>query len=234
MTDPMTVSDRMQARIAEWEAALDPRAVFLDCYSRMTRNVLISADSGEFFDAVWVRQLLQRFADYYFDALESYEADDPATPAVWRAAHDASQFPETAVLQKLLLGINAHINYDLVFAVSDLLTPEWETLDDQALELRFADHCHVNAVIGRTIDEVQDEVVERYEPVMGIVDAVLGPLDERITVRLISQWRDEVWQRAVQFVQLSDADGRQEFRRQVEASTLARADQILLRRGWVG
>lgn len=232
MPDPeMMAVDRMQARIAQWAAAADPRAIFLDCYCRMTENVLAGIDGGEFFDGAWVRSLLHRFADYYFDALDAYETDDRATPAVWRAAHDTAFYGETAALQKLLLGINAHINYDLVFALADLLAPEWDRLGVAGQEQRFADHCHVNVIIGRTIDQVQDEVVERNSPIMGLVDGLLGPLDELIALRLVSDWRDEVWQRAVCYVELGDRAAREQLREQVEAVTLERADRILLRWG---
>lgn len=225
----LTITDRMQGRITAWEAASDPRAVFLSCYKCMTENVLAAIDGGEFSDAVWVSELLQRFAGYYFDALEEYEADAAATPAVWRLAHDQALHHHTAVLQKMLLGINAHINYDLVFALADLLAPEWEQLTPVQREERFADHSHVNAIIGRTIDTVQDDVIERYSPSMDLLDKLLGPLDEMIASRLIADWRDEVWRQSVRFLELTSPDERDELRRQVEARTLHKANVILLR-----
>ena len=231
LANDLIVTDRMQDRIAAWEAASDPRAIFLSCYQCMTGNVLTAIDSGEFNDAAWVHSLLRRFAEYYFDALDEYDADAPATPAVWRLAHDEARRDHRAVLQKMLLGINAHINYDLVFALADLLTPEWDQLTPDQREERFADHCHVNAIIGRTIDTVQDEVVDRYSPLMDLLDKLVGPLDEMIASRLISDWRDEVWQNSMRYMQLTSPDDRDDMRRQVEAATLRRADFILLRHG---
>lgn len=225
----VTVIDRMQQQIAAWEAAADPRAVFLDCYRCMTENVLAAIDGGEFNDAAWVSDLLGRFAEYYFTALDEYDADAGATPAVWRLAHDQALHHHTAVLQKMLLGINAHINYDLVFALSDLLAPEWEQLTPTLREARFADHCHVNAIIGRTIDTVQDDVIDRYSPLMVLVDKLLGPLDELIASRLIADWRDEVWRQAVRYLEMTSSDERDELRREVEAATLHKAGFILLR-----
>lgn len=225
----LTVTDRMQESIVIWEAASDPRAVFLSCYKCMTENVLVAIEGGEFRDATWVGHLLQRFADYYFDALEEYEADAPATPAVWRLAHDEALRQQTAVLQKMLLGINAHINYDLVFALADLLEPEWDQLTPGQREERHADHCHVNTIIGRTIDTVQDDVMERYSPSMDLLDKLLGPLDEMIASRLISGWREEVWQQAVRYLELPYPNEREELRRQIEVATLRKANIILLR-----
>lgn len=225
----LTVLERMDRVIADWEAEGDRRAVFLSCYQRMTGNVLAAIDGGEFYDAAWVNHLLHHFADYYFDALSEYEASDAATPAVWQLAHDEARRRQTAVLQKMLLGINAHINYDLVFALADLLAPEWDELTPGQREERFADHCHVNAIISRTIDTVQDEVVDRYSPSMEVLDKLLGPLDEMIASRLISDWRDDVWREAVRYIELAGPDERADLRRQVEARTLHLANLILLR-----
>ncbi len=229
-TTELIITGRMQDRITAWEAASDPRAVFLSCYQFMTGNVLTAIETGEFHDAAWVGNLLRRFAEYYFDALDEYDADASAAPAVWRLAHDEALRHRTAVLQKMLLGINAHINYDLVFALADLLAPEWDQLTASQREERFTDHCHVNAIIGRTIDAVQDQVVERYSPSMDLLDKLLGPLDEMIASRLIADWRDDVWDKAVRYIELVGQDERADLRLQVEVTTLQRANFILLRR----
>src|SRR4030065_45099 len=104
----------MQTRIRQWEEASDQRAIFLTCYLMMTRNMLSAISQHEFNDAAWVDQLLHRFAEYYFVALEAYEQDPAAAPSVWRLAHNTTQDPSALALQNLLLGVNAHINYDLV------------------------------------------------------------------------------------------------------------------------
>ena len=51
------------------------------------------------------------------------------------------------VLQNLLLGINAHINYDLVLTIYDMPAPEWERLTEEQRRRRFQDHCTVNVII---------------------------------------------------------------------------------------
>jgi hypothetical protein len=218
----------MQALIRRWEAAADRRSIFLSCYMLMTGNMLAAIDAGEFDDAGWVNILLHRFADYYFDALAAYEQDSPATPAVWRLAFDAARRPQTQVLQNLLLGVSAHINYDLVLTLVDMLEREWAGLSQDQRGRRYADHCHVNQVIGRTVDSVQDTIVERLAPALDIVDKLLGPLDEWMASRLITHWRDQVWQNAVLLMETPHQAERERLRYQVEAASLQRADAILL------
>jgi len=200
----------------------------------MTRNTLSAIDLGEFEDAPWVSALLRRFADYYFAALETYERSLPDTPTVWLYAFNPAYLADAHPLQHLILGVNAHINYDLVFALEDLLAPEWLRLPSDRRRLRYRDHCHVNAIIAQTIDSVQDWVVERYTPAVGAVDAWMGRLDEWMISRLITAWRDQVWTSATRLVELPADSERQAFRWELERSSVHRARAILGESGLAG
>lgn len=223
------IIERMQGHLGRWEQTGDRRAVFLSCYSLMTQNMLAAIARGEFQDPVWVNHLLHHFADYYFVALEAYEQDPITAPPVWQIAHDCCCSPNLKALQNLLLGVNAHINYDLVLAVSDLLQDEWANLSPKQRELRYADHCKVNLIIAQTIDVVQDQVVERYDPAMDLVDKLMGSLDEWLVSRLITDWRDQVWRHAVERVMASQAE-HELLTQKVEKACLEIANSILLKR----
>jgi hypothetical protein len=220
MQDELSVVDRMQERIDRWDQANDPRAVFLSCYVLMTRNVLGALDTGEFADAAWVSHLLNHFAGYYFDALDAYEAGEERAPDVWRRAHDAARRPNTPAISLLLLGVNAHINYDLVLAVADRLGPEWPALSDEGRRARYEDYCRVNDVIGRTIDSVQDTILDRREHIMALVDTLFGPVDEWLVSRGITEWREEVWRHAIRRVETTDDAQREVLRQEVEAAAM--------------
>jgi hypothetical protein len=221
---------RMEDLVSQWQVAADRRAIFLHCYLVMTRNMQSALDAGEFHDEPWVTALLQRFAGYYFDALDVYEQDQARAPAVWQITHTAAAEPKTHVLQNLMLGINAHINYDLVLALLDMLEPEWAELDEERRLARYRDHCHVNTIIGRSIDTVQDEVVEAVEPALDVIDRLFGRLDEWAASRLIASWREDVWKAAQRLLLAGSGDAREQVRREVEGATLRRANAILLRR----
>jgi hypothetical protein len=212
--------DRMQERIDRWERSGDPHAVFLSCYALMTRNMLDALDAGEFADGAWVARLLHHFAGYYFDALDAYEAGKEGSPAVWRCAHDAARRANTPAISLLLLGVNAHINYDLVLAVADLLDPEWPSLSDEERRARYEDYCRVNDTIGRTIDSVQDTILEKREPLMALVDTLFGPVDEWLVSRGITEWREEVWEHAVRRVETTGDAQREVLRQEIEASAM--------------
>lgn len=227
------VLEQMQSWIDRWENAQDRRAIFLSCYSMMTRNMLIALENGEFLDAVWVNDLLHRFADYYFIALDAYDKQPDDSPAVWRLAFETCPRRDVHVLQHLMLGVNAHINYDLVYVIVDMLQSEWSQLSDEDKVRRYRDHCHVNEVIFRTINAVQDQVVERYSPRMDIIDKGMFMLDEWLLGQLIEHWREEVWQHAIGLMSCTE-NALPELKQELEKHTLQRGRSILLQNGILG
>lgn len=215
-----TVTAHMQALIAHWEDSDDRRCIFLDCYCSMTGNTLDALTQNRFHDREWVNRLLHRFAHYYFEALAAYEQPEGQTPAVWQLTYDAGRRDELSVLQHLLLGVNAHINYDLALALRDLLAPEWATLSPDEVRRRYEDHLLVNQIIAETVDTVQDEVVERYAPALDLVDKLLGPVDEWATARVIGKWRDEVWENALALLAAENEQAEIQIREKLEQRSL--------------
>ena len=228
MTEVPAVTSRMREQVRRWEEEGDPRSIFLSCYALMTDNMLQALSAGRFQDRAWVDRLLHRFAGYYFDALACYDCGDRATPEVWRQVHEASCTRPLHVMQHLLLGMNAHINYDLVLTLDDLLRPEWVSLGDRGRERRLHDHRRVNDIIAETIDVVQDTVVERHDPALDVADRLLGRLDERLLSRLVTRWREEVWEKAVDLLEEPADPIRERRRRDLELEVLRRGELLLL------
>jgi Family of unknown function (DUF5995) len=214
------IETRMQSLIQRWEESSDQRSIFLKCYSMMTHNMHQALRQGEFSDPHWVDHLIDHFAGYYFVALEAFDLDPVEAPVVWRMAHLAARDPDVVALQKLLLGVNAHINYDLVLALVDLLKPEWRELSDLQQQGRYADYCQVNEVIGRTIDSVQDQVLEPVMPVMALIDRLFGPLDEKMISSLLKHWREHVWQYTVELLVATEAEDQARLRHEMESEAI--------------
>src|SRR4051794_1796481 len=107
-----TVLGRMER--LETELASDVRRYFHSVYLRTTRAVAEEIAAGNFDDPDWVEEWDVVFADLYLDALEeSLGGTTPSGP--WEVAFSAATQPATALppLRHVLLGMNAHINYDL-------------------------------------------------------------------------------------------------------------------------
>lgn len=223
----------MQSLLAQWRSAQDPRATFLRCYHMMTTNVVAALEKGRFYDPPWVAHLVHHFAIYYFSALDKYEQARTKTPAVWLHTFKRTSRPGQSSLQNLMLGVNAHINYDLVLALVDMLQPEWDSLSAEGRQHRYGDHCQINSIIGATIDGVQDQIIEPGSKRMAMADAALGPIDEWLTSRLITHWREEVWLNALHLLAESDRQERDKHLRLIERKTLKRAKAIALQDGFL-
>ncbi len=138
-------------------------------------------------------------------AVDSHEHGSDQCPLAWTRAFDACALDDQHPLQVLFLGINAHINYDLVFALADVME-DWADLDVARRNIRRADHDAVNVVIARTIDEVQEEVVSRWSPGMASLDVIAGRVDEWLFSRLIADWRATVWDDAIRLLEAPMSD----------------------------
>ena len=219
--------DRMQRLLDAWEVADDGRAVFLDCYLTMTRAVHAELGVGFFDDDAWVRSLLERFADYYFASIDGGpEVID--IPAPWVLAHAAAVGHDAAPIQLLLAGVNAHINYDLVLTLVDVLDEEWRRLGDEDRARRRADYDRINDVIEATADAVQDDVLERRTGWLDLIDRGLGGWDEFLAVRLLTSWRSNVWREAVAMLDLDDPVARETRRDRLSRQCTRRASWLLI------
>jgi len=216
----------MVATSATWEQAGDGRAIFLDCYAKMTSAVFEAVDDDRFVDGDWVLQLLFRFAGYY-DASVDGGPEGALVPEPWVLAHAAAVGNDAHPMQLLLAGVNAHINFDLVLTLIDLLEPEWSRLDATLLDRRKGDYDEINVVIAETADLVQDRVLERRVPWLDVLDRGLGSWDERMAVRLLGGWRSRVWRQAIGIVELDDLDLRRERTRAIEQQCVRRARLLL-------
>lgn len=189
---PVELTDLRVATLAEgWRQAGDRRHYFADTYATMTAAMVAAVNQGTFQDNQWVGRLVERFTDYYLDAVRDSESGTACPPA-WTEAFDACSHDGKHHLQLIMLGINAHINNDLVFSLCDVM-PEWNTLDEGVREMRQQDYLAVNNVIALLVDRMQDELVDADDPVLGILDRVLGPGDEWLFRHLVTSWRDVAW-----------------------------------------
>ncbi len=101
----------MHVRLDALPAGLESRRPFLETYRRTTVAVGSAIERGYFEDPAWVEAWDAAFADLYLDALDADLAGGAGVPRPWRLAFDApSSLPP---LRQVLLGINAHINFDL-------------------------------------------------------------------------------------------------------------------------
>ncbi len=204
---------RVAALAQEWCLAGDSRHFFADTYALMTAAMIAEVSDGTFRDNPWVTRLVERFTDYYLDAVHGSESGGGCPPA-WTEAFQACSHSEQHPLQLIMLGINAHINNDLVFALADVM-PDWNDLDETARDTRREDYLAVNSIIAHLIDSMQEELLNADDPVLGILDRLLGPSDEWLFRQLVTSWRDAAWEDGCRLLSCASEDERQQVRKAV-------------------
>jgi hypothetical protein len=182
---------RMTEMLAPLEAAGDSQRYFHATYLRTTIAVAQEIKRGGFADAGWVEEWDIAFADLYLDALDAVRAGRvPARP--WAIAFGApAGLPP---LRHVLLGMNAHINYDLPQALVAVISDE--QFDDRALiARREADHRAIDDVLASRVAAEGDELSAMSGPVPRL-DQLLQPLSRLATRRFLREAREKVWANA--------------------------------------
>src|SRR5262245_52727421 len=82
-------------------------------YARVTSQIMGSIDTGTFDDGERMDKFATVFATRYTAA---FRRSIPR-PACWQASWDVAGDERLLIVQHLLLGINAHVNFDLPQAV---------------------------------------------------------------------------------------------------------------------
>lgn len=185
----MSTLDDVLARLSEiiaWaKAANSPLGYFPALYFAMTAEVKRGIANGQFDDAARMERLDVVFAQRYFAAFEAWQAGGNV-PRSWAAAFQAGQNDGCIVLQHLLLGINAHINFDLGAAAAEIAPGD----SIFSLERDFA---RINDTIGSLTERVQDRLAALWPP-LGIFDYLLKDRDEWLSNFSISAARRASWE----------------------------------------
>jgi Family of unknown function (DUF5995) len=136
------------------------------------------------------------FADLYLEALEQLQAEEQ-TSRPWAVAFGARR--GLPVLNRLLLGMNAHINYDLPQALLAVITDE-EFGDTELIGRREADHKAIDDILASRVSAEGDELVSIYGP-GSLRDRLLKPFNESGTRRFLREARQKVWANALSLSQ---------------------------------
>ena len=179
--------------VAQLQSRLDAlpnassRRPFLSTYLRTTQAVGDAVDAGTFFDPGWVERWDVAFADLYIRAHDAFViGESPAVPRPWRLAFTAPD--DLPALRHVLLGINAHVNYDLPQALLSVITPA--DFDDVSLiDGRRRDHERIDDVLASRVKH-EDDLLDDPKT---LLDRLLAPLNRVGSKRFLREARQKVW-----------------------------------------
>jgi hypothetical protein len=177
----------MQSRQDALTAEQEPLREFLATYRRTTLAVGKAVDGGLFEDAGWVERWDVAFAELYLAALDLYlSGSTPSRP--WRLAFDAPD--DLPALRLVLLGINAHVNYDLPQALLAVITDE-DFEDPELMERRRRDHERIDGVLAGRVAAEDVQLASRSA--RSLLDRALQPLNRVASQRFLREARLKVW-----------------------------------------
>ena len=217
---------RMEALLGPLQAAGDPRRFFHATYLRTTRAVRDALRADRFSDPDWVERWDVAFADLYLAALRADSAGGPV-PGPWAIAfRTGRERPDAPALRHVLLGMNAHINYDLPQALLAVISgPEFA--HPALLGRRRADHQRIDEVLSQRVG-AEDAQLAATAP-RSEVDAALAPLNQAASRRFLREARAKVWDNTLELnaARSLGADAYAERLGDLEALSAARVAELV-------
>jgi hypothetical protein len=176
----------MQSRLDDLTPAQAYLREFLGTYQRTTLAVGTAVDDGAFEDPDWVERWDVAFAELYVAALDDHlSGGTPTRP--WQLAFDAP--PDLPALRHVLLGINAHVNYDLPQALLAVISDD-DFTDPGLMASRRRDHERIDGVLASRVAAEDTELAGHGR---SFTDRVLQPLNRLSSKRFLREARLKVW-----------------------------------------
>ena len=173
--------DRLPARLAH-------QRVFLSIYQRTTQAVGDAVERACFEDPEWVEGWEATFASHYLAALDAELSGGDTVPRPWRLVFAASL--DLPPLRHVLLGMNAHINYDLPQALLAVINDD-DFSNPLLIDRRRRDSERIDTVLATRMPAEQDELIATDATTM--LDRLLTPLGRLGSRSLLHEARQKVW-----------------------------------------
>jgi hypothetical protein len=219
---------RMADALEDLTADGDPGRFFLGTYLRITSAIGAAIDRGRFEDPSWVAAWDVDFADLYLDALAAHRRDPSTAPHPWRLAFGAD--PGLPPEAHVLLGVNAHINYDQPQSLIRVIPPA-DMADVEVVARRLRDSRAIDRVLATQV-AVEDRALQEAGGRRTRLDRAAAPAN-RLAVRVfLAESRRKVWANTRQ-LHAARLRGAEAYAERVAALSDAAAERVadLLRPG---
>jgi hypothetical protein len=203
-------------------------AVFALAYLRTTQTYQWASDQDGFFeDTPWVNHEDAVFARHYFEAYDNWAAGRRSqTPQAWLIAFDAAASRRVSASGDLLLGMSAHINYDLplTLAAIGLVTEDGES--------RKTDHDKVNVFLNRVMEPLLAELSARFDSSTVNIVTPFG-VGYTALFQQVALWRETAFRFAEQLSAAQTEQQRATVMQLIETNAALEANVILTAYGYV-
>jgi hypothetical protein len=187
------VIDVLDSIVEETVALNTFGCAFAFVYLQTTKEVKMGLQAGRFENRDLLEELDVVFANLYINAYREFSIGNK-TATAWEYAFQHCS-DKLALIQHILLGMNAHINLDLAIAAS-LVAPGKKIM---ALKNDFMT---VNHILGDLTNPMQ-RGLSKVSPLMGLLDIFGFRNDEKLINFSIRKARDFAWVHALELAQLN-------------------------------
>lgn len=198
---------------------------FLATYRRTTLAVGRAIEDARFEDPEWVERWDVAFADLYLEALDADLTGVGTVSRPWRLAFDVPL--GLPALRNVLVGINAHVNYDLPQALLAVID-DADFRDPHLLARRRRDHERIDAVLAGRVAAEDSELAATSGRTL--VDRVLEPANRAASRRFLREARQKVWHNTaeLQRARLAGAEAYAVRLAELEVLSAARVAELLV------
>ena len=157
---------------------------FAALYRNVTIKVKEGIAAGVFDDGPRMERFDVAFANRYLAALGSFRQNQPLSNC-WRIAFQTNSSYWPLIIQQLLVGTNAHINFDLGIAAAGIAPgPELPTLR--------ADFDRINTILGSMILKVRTDI-EELSPWIKFLDRLVPTSEDTVINFSLNKARASAW-----------------------------------------
>jgi hypothetical protein len=177
------VLEQLDAIIADSVKNNDPFGFFAYIYRRTTAQIKLAIIDKKFEDNTRMEKFDVLFANKYLGAYRDFQ-NGRAVCGPWAAAFDVKK-DKLTILQHIILGMNAHINYDLGMTAA-------EFAEGGEIDSMKYDFMKVNEVLSSLVDELQVKV-GRVSRLMFLLDWIGKRNDEVVMDFSMEKARKQAW-----------------------------------------
>lgn len=186
----------LETLTARFRRAGDARAAFPDIYAIITRRVSeeVRKPKSRFLEPAWIARLAGRFCERYIETLAWSLDGTRQDNGAWACAYTAAARPATLPIQDVMLGLSAHINYDLALGIAETIREHGHADDAEMLARYKHDHDEVNALLEASIPEAFARLVENHDcQATALIRDRAYRLASWTAMQLLQSWRAHVW-----------------------------------------
>ena len=213
---------RMEEMQVHLDASGDRRRYWHGVYRRGTVAVRDEIRRDGFLDPDWLERWDLAFADIYLDAMEGWDRGEPVS-GPWQEAFAAAADQSVPPLRHVLLGLNAHVNFDLPQALLAVISDD-EFDDPEMMRRRYADHKHVDDVLVVRVASEDKQIAAAERPGdRRLADRLLTPLNRAGSKKFLKEARAKVYGNARLLSKARRQGGNELAGRLAQLETLCRA-----------